>query len=415
MVYKYIFDINILLCPLSHSHIQVRLRDPPRDELETHMPDQYKPNDYYGRILNGEYSRGLKSRIAECIQHFQEFDELGTPAIPYIAAWHEKHKVIWYEFVSRQLLPLLGCNPSDASGFFRDSIVERRIYTKMGTPADPQEVTLKSNEVIERKSELREEVKKSGILEAVYKISAVDGKTYWLKDQAQIESFETDNIHISIGNLTIVTKEMEAEEHLKQVQKALRKSEQEFRKQAIHDNLTGLYNTRYLYHALAELIKKSASSGRIFSLVFMDIDNFKQVVDTHGHLNASKALQEIAATIKTTLQAPAYGVAYGGDEFVLVLPGFDKQQALDMAETIRKRIKETLYLQKAGLSVHVSSSLGVSTFPDDAHTLTELLALADQAMFSVKERGKDSVCGISYETDNSGDRTGNIISQDCQK
>jgi diguanylate cyclase (GGDEF)-like protein len=208
---------------------------------------------------------------------------------------------------------------------------------------------------------------------------------------------------------------MEAEEHLKLVQKALRKSEQKFRKQAIHDNLTGLYNTRYLYRALAELIKKSTSHGLIFSLVFMDIDNFKQVVDTHGHLNASKALQEIAATIKTTLRPPAYGVAYGGDEFVLVLPGFDKQQALDMAETIRKRIKETIYLQKAGLKVCISSSLGVSTFPDDADTLTELLALADQAMFSVKERGKDSVCGISYETTKSGDRTGNIVSDDCQK
>ena len=379
------------------------------------MPNQKFPDGYYGRILNGNYSEGLKGRIAECIQHFQIFDELGTPAIPYIAAWQEKLNVIWYEFVSRKLIQLLGCKHADASEFFRNSMVERRIYTKMGKPRDPQEVTLQIDEVIERKSELREEVKKSGILEAVYKISAADARIYWLKDQARIEPFAADNIYISIGNLTIVTKEMEAEQHLKLVQKALRKSEQKYKQQAIHDNLTGLYNTRYLYHALAELIKKSAARGLIFSLVFMDIDNFKQVVDTHGHLNASKALQEIAATIKTNLRAPAYGVAYGGDEFVLVLPGFDKQQALDMAETIRKRIKETTYLQKAGLKVRISSSMGVSTFPDDADTFTELLALADQAMFSVKERGKDSVCGISYETTKSGDRTGNIVSHDCQK
>ncbi|MGD2037216.1 MAG: GGDEF domain-containing protein [Desulfobacterales bacterium] len=377
------------------------------------MPNQKFPDGYYGRILNGNFSRRLRSRIAECIRRFQVFDEMGTPAIPYIAAWREKHNVIWYEFVSRQLLQLLGCNPAEASEFFRKSIVERHIYTKVGRPAGPQGVILKSNEVVERKSELREEVKKSGLVEAVYKISAADGKTYWLKDQARLEPFETDDIYISIGNLTIVTKEMEAEEHLKQVQKALRKSEQKFRKQAIHDNLTGLYNTRYLYHALARLIRKSASSDRIFSLVFMDIDNFKQVVDTHGHLNASKALEEIAATIKSNLQAPAYAVAYGGDEFVFVLPGYDKQQAMDTAETIRRRIKETTYLQKAGLKVHISSSMGVSTFPDDADTLTELLALADQAMFSVKERGKDSVCGISYETTRSGSRTGNIISHDC--
>jgi diguanylate cyclase (GGDEF)-like protein len=379
------------------------------------MSNQSLPAGYYGRVLNGNFSLQLKRRIMECIRHFQVFDDLGTPAIPYIAAWQEKNNAIWYEFVSKQLVQLLGCGHSAASGLFRKSIVERHIYTKMGSTEGLQEVVLKSNEVRARKSQLREEVRKSGILEAVYKISAADGKTYWLKDQARLELFETDNIYLSIGNLTIVTKEMEAEEHLKQVQNALRKSEQNYKKLAIHDNLTGLYNTRYLYQALDELIQKSTPSGRIFSLVFMDIDNFKQVVDTHGHLNASKALQEIADTIKTTLQPPAYGVAYGGDEFVLVLPGFDKRQALDMAETIRKRIKETIYLQKAGLNVGVSSSLGVSTFPNDADTLSGLLALADQAMFSVKERGKDSVCGISYETAKDGDRAGNIVSYDCQK
>jgi diguanylate cyclase (GGDEF)-like protein len=379
------------------------------------MSNQLLPVGYYGRILNGSFSPQLKRRITECIQHFQVFDDLGTPAIPYIAAWQEKNNAIWYEFVGKQLVQLLGCDHSAASAIFRKSIVERHIYTTLGALEGSGEAVLKSNEVQERKSELREEVKKSGIVEAVYKISAADGKTCWVKDQARLEPFEIDNIYISIGNLTIVTKEMEAEEHLKQVQRALRKSEQEYKKLAIHDNLTGLYNTRYLYQALDELIQKSTPSGRIFSLVFMDIDNFKQVVDSHGHLNASQALQEIAGTIKATLQKPAYGVAYGGDEFVLVLPGFDKRQALDMAETIRKRIKETLYLQKAGLKVRISSSLGVSTFPEDADTLSGLLALADQAMFSVKERGKDSVCGISYEIAENGKRIEKAVFYDCRK
>ena len=146
----------------------------------------------------------------------------------------------------------------------------------------------------------------------------------------------------------------------------------------------------------------------------MDIDNFKQVVDTHGHLNASKALQEIASTIKTTLQNPAYGVAYGGDEFVLVLPGFDKHQAMQMAENIRSRIKETVYLQKSNLKVRISASLGVSTYPHDADTITDLLALADQAMFSVKERGKDSVCAISYRAAHSGEASKNLVDYNCQ-
>jgi diguanylate cyclase (GGDEF)-like protein len=379
------------------------------------MSNQHLPAGYYGRILNGSFSLQLKRRVTECIEHFRAFDDLETPAIPYIAAWQEKNKAIWYEFVGKQLVKLLGCDHSAASACFRKSIVERHIYTKLGIPEDLQEVVLKSSEVQARKSQLREEVKKSGIVEAVYKIFAADGRTYWLKDQARMEPFETDNINISIGNLPIVTQEMEAEEHLKQVQNALKKSEQNYKELAIHDNLTGLYNTRYLYHALDELIQKSTSNGRIFSLIFMDIDNFKQVVDTHGHLNASKALQEIADTLKTTLQTPAYGVAYGGDEFVLVLPELDKQQALAMAETVRKRIKETIYLQNAGLEVRISSSLGVSTFPDDADTLSGLLALADQAMFSVKERGKDSVCGISYKVAKGRNRADNRVAFDCRK
>ncbi len=379
------------------------------------MPNLTTLDRYYGCILNGNFSRRLKSRIAECIQHFQEFDRLGTPAIPYIAAWQEKQRVIWYEFVGRQLIQLLGCDYSDAAEFLRNSIRERHLYAQKGTPAHFEEEIMKSNEVLQRKSELRDAVKNSGTLDAVYKISAADGRTYWLKDQAKLESFESDQIFVSMGNLTIVTKEMEAEAHLKRVQSALKKSEQKFKELAIHDNLTGLFNTRYLYSALAALIAKSASSSDVFSLVFMDIDDFKQVVDTYGHPNASKTLQEIAATIKEALPPPAYGVAYGGDEFVLVLPGYDKHQAFDTAETIRKRIKETVYLEKADFNVRVNASLGVSTYPDDADTLSELLALADQAMFSVKERGKDSVCGISYKTTQNGDRIERIFSFNCHE
>ena len=377
-------------------------------------PDQYLHDGYHGRILSGDYSRQLKKHLAECIERIRAYDELGSPTIPYIAAWQEKQNIIWYEYVSRQFIKLLGCEYADAPQCFKRSIIERHRYVKKESDMSPHEEILKGNQVDGRKYELREEAQNRGTTDAVYKISTGGGQTYWLKDQAVLEHFKSDNIIISLGNLCIVTKEMEAEEHLKETQAALKKSEQNYREQAIHDNLTDLYNTRYLYSALSDLIEKSKLSNRPFSLVFMDIDNFKTVVDTHGHLNASQALQEIGMTIKKTLKSPGYGVAYGGDEFVLVLPGFNKQEAMETAEAVRARIKETPYLQKAGLKVHVSASLGVSTYPDDAGTLTELLALADQAMFSVKERGKDLVCGIFYET-TGGKKTKKIISYDCNK
>ncbi|MFZ0611396.1 MAG: GGDEF domain-containing protein [Desulfobacterales bacterium] len=350
---------------------------------------------YCGRILTGRYGAHLKNRIEECLLHCRGFDELGTPAMPYISAWHTKENSIWYEFVSRRLIALLGCSGAEAPRLFNDSIVERHRYTRHHNRKGPAEEILKKNDVTVKKLKLRREVIRLGALDAVYKVETAASGTCWIKDQAAIEAFHPDGVYLSLGSLTVVSKEMEAEERLKEVQKSLRKSEEKYRDQAIHDSLTKLYNTRYLYKSLAALTKKRPPQAKPFSLVFMDIDNFKQVVDANGHLNASRTLREIAATIKSMLSEPAYGVAYGGDEFVAVLPGFDKQQAIHLAEAIRRRIKDTIYLKRLDLTVQVSASLGIATFPDDGDNPTDLLAQADQAMFRVKEGGKDSVCGLA--------------------
>jgi diguanylate cyclase (GGDEF)-like protein len=351
---------------------------------------------YCGLILNGNYSDELKSRVADCINRFHAFDQSGSPAIPYISAWHENEKIVWYEFASKRFAALLECDVSELPESFRKSIIDRREYKDLDQCI--QQEVISKQKLSDLRTDLRDEIKKKGVLEAVYKIASGKEKTFWLKDQATIESYEGDGINISLGCLTIVTKEMEAEEHLKRTEEALKKSEDKFRRQAIHDNLTGLYNTRYLYKALSELISECSDTGLPFSLIFMDIDDFKNVVDTYGHLSASQALQELAATIRSTLHDPAYGVAYGGDEFVVVLPGFSKLQAFDMAERIRSRMKETVYLSKIGAHVKLQASFGVSSFPDDATGLSELLSLADEAMFSVKESGKDSVSTIDRDT-----------------
>jgi diguanylate cyclase (GGDEF)-like protein len=177
------------------------------------------------------------------------------------------------------------------------------------------------------------------------------------------------------------------------VEKELERSKEEYRKLSIHDSLTGFYNTRHLYSAMETLTAESHSKGLNFSLIFLDIDNFKRVVDTHGHLNGSKALAEVAGTIKSCLLAPAYGVAYGGDEFVVVLPGFDHPKALEKAQEIRSKMLETVYLAGVNEGVHLEASFGVSTYPDDASDIKTMLAKADQAMFQVKSEGKNAVGG----------------------
>ncbi|MBW1893235.1 MAG: GGDEF domain-containing protein [Deltaproteobacteria bacterium] len=350
-------------------------------------------NKYCGRILNSPYTVDLKNRLTDCIDRFHAFDECGGPAIPYIAAWHENEGVVWYEFAGKRFVELMGCDCSDLHETFRKGIIDRREYKVLNKGI--RQKTIDKLELKNLRTNLRDEIEKKGIEEAVYKVVSKKKEMFWIKDQAIIESFEPDKINISLGCLTIVTKEMETEEQLKKTQGALRKSEEKFRKQAIHDNLTGLYNTRYLYKALSKLISESTDTRVPFSLIFMDIDDFKNVVDTFGHLNASQALQEFAATIRSTLHEPSYGVAYGGDEFVVVLPGYTKHKAIEMAESIRSKISETIYLSKVGVNVNLCASFGVASYPDDATGLRELLSLADEAMFSVKEHGKNSVRGIT--------------------
>jgi diguanylate cyclase (GGDEF)-like protein len=183
---------------------------------------------------------------------------------------------------------------------------------------------------------------------------------------------------------------IEIGERLK-AEEELRCSQEEYRQLSIHDSLTGLYNTRHLYESMATLMARCRTDGASFSLIFLDIDNFKRVVDTHGHLNGSQALAEVAQTLMACIAEPAYGVAYGGDEFVVVLPGFDHGRALTKAQEIRSKMLATRYLPAIGDGVQLRASFGVATYPEDASDIKAILAKADNAMFRIKSEGKDAV------------------------
>src|SRR2546422_2526645 len=161
----------------------------------------------------------------------------------------------------------------------------------------------------------------------------------------------------------------------KRAEDALRANEERFRELAVRDDLTGLYNTRYLYQALAAQIQASAAAGAAFSILFLDLDRFKRLVDSRGHLNGSRAIQEVAASIRGCLEPPAWAVAYAGDEFVVVLPGLAREAALAKAQEIQACIRETHYLGATGQTERLAASFGVATYPDDATDLEKLLAL----------------------------------------
>jgi diguanylate cyclase (GGDEF)-like protein/PAS domain S-box-containing protein len=188
----------------------------------------------------------------------------------------------------------------------------------------------------------------------------------------------------------------------KRAEDALRASEERFRQLAVLDNLTGLYNTRYLYQTLETLIAESAAAGSTVSVLFVDLDHFKRVVDSRGHLNGSRAIQEVAATIRSCLAAPAWAVAYAGDEFVIVLPGTPRAAALEKAREIRACIRGATYLAGTGRPIRLAASFGVATYPDDARDLEGLLALGDHALFAVKRGGRDGIAAAGDRTPDGG-------------
>lgn len=171
--------------------------------------------DYSGCILSGDYSVELKKRVVEYIEHYRVFEETGSAAMLYIAAWQGEKEKIWYEYAGEKFMKLLGCEYYEVAEVFRDSIIDRRIYKDLDVDVGIRKEVKNREELNYVREELREEGKKAGTIEAVYKLSVNNNGAIWLKDQATVEIYEQDGICLSLGFLTIVSKEMEAEDELK--------------------------------------------------------------------------------------------------------------------------------------------------------------------------------------------------------
>jgi diguanylate cyclase (GGDEF)-like protein len=167
----------------------------------------------------------------------------------------------------------------------------------------------------------------------------------------------------------------------------------------ITDDCTGLFNARHLYTLLEEeLAKASVASrgGRVvsiqqphFSLLFLDLDRFKSVNDTHGHLIGSRLLAEAGGLIKRTIGPAHNAFRYGGDEFVVLLCGLDKPAATELAQKLNDALAATPFLTGEGLSLGLTASAGLATFPQDGATLHDLIRSADTMMYVSKANGRN--------------------------
>lgn len=161
----------------------------------------------------------------------------------------------------------------------------------------------------------------------------------------------------------------------------------------ITDDLTKLYNQRFLQSRLDYEIERARRFDYALSLIFLDLDHFKDVNDTYGHLAGSKLLKEAARLISGMIRTTDMACRYGGDEFLILLPETSKKNAIVLAEKMRSAISSHIFLSEDGINATLSGSFGVASYPVDAHNKNDIIQKADHAMYRVKNASRNAVQG----------------------
>jgi diguanylate cyclase (GGDEF)-like protein len=209
-------------------------------------------------------------------------------------------------------------------------------------------------------------VSKDTLLGVIQVINKIDGASF-TGDELRLAQSLADHAAIAIENASLYRKAYMA---------------------SITDDLTGLGNTRHFNQMLPELIGRQQP----LALLVLDLDNFKSIVDSYGHLVGSRTIGYLGRVIAHLIRPGDVAARFGGDEFVVVLPDTDATTALGIAETIRSAIESCSMLEGNGIDIStVTASIGVAAFPEHGCTAEELFRAADGAMYAVKRRGKNAV------------------------
>jgi len=166
---------------------------------------------------------------------------------------------------------------------------------------------------------------------------------------------------------------------------------EKLRSQSVRDPLTGLYNRRYLDESLELELARALRSETPIAAIMLDIDHFKKFNDTFGHDAGDVVLKEIADVLARSMRRGDIAGRFGGEEFLLLMPGADAERAIARAESMRRAIA-LLDVGYAGQKLgRITASFGVATFPRDAETAQSLVQAADKALYAAKDAGRDRV------------------------
>jgi diguanylate cyclase (GGDEF)-like protein len=163
-----------------------------------------------------------------------------------------------------------------------------------------------------------------------------------------------------------------------------------------HDDLTGLLSSRSFFSELRREAARAGAEERQFCVLMMDVDHFKNVNDTYGHLTGSKTLEEIGECISSIMRSGDAASRFGGEEFAAFLLDADIAQAFVAAERIRSVIEgrgfSVIRQGKPGHTHNVTISIGIASFPDDSRDPIELVEMADSALYRAKREGRNRIC-----------------------
>ncbi|MBN1410653.1 MAG: GGDEF domain-containing protein [Spirochaetales bacterium] len=172
-------------------------------------------------------------------------------------------------------------------------------------------------------------------------------------------------------------------------------------KRAVTDEMTGVYNRRYLDNALVDIFNRARSENKPLSFIMIDLDYFREINNCYSHKMGDQSILEVVKAFKKHLREQDSMARYGGDEFTVILRDTDSQTAFNLAEKIRKEVTEVDILKNLGGKITtLSLSMGVAAFPEHASTLADLKLKADAALYQAKEQGRNRVIissdGVSH-------------------
>ena len=236
---------------------------------------------------------------------------------------------------------------------------------------------------------LRELIQKKDVVQTImYRMRCKDGKYIWFETKCQ--RFLTSNGECE--EIICISRDVTKE---KVKLNEIEKETQRLQKEIYIDELTGVYNRRFFNKILNDEYKKSIHSKNDFSLLMIDIDYFKQYNDTYGHPEGDQCLSLVAKTLKIHVSDTGFVCRIGGEEFCIILPNTNNNQAITLANKLRYEIEELKVPHANSLISHyITISVGVATTTADYLTQmdsSELLVLADQALYKAKEDGRNQV------------------------